>query len=289
VTSSATRCRRSCYPRQPDRHQGVVVSVEQLSRRVRSVYLQQRTPVAFVLVALVTVAGVTGYVPLLLAASVALLALVLQVLFEIERRVSEKPERVYYSTFQEALHDMNAELERRMKNGQIRVRWIGVTQEAGWPFIQNLLLSVLDHRAGKNASMQVELALLDPDGTICTRSDGPDAGQIRTTKEKIARFAQARSADLIDNTSAIAVYMYDHRPTWHAMLVDDDLMYYSTSIPSNLPFASPQGGVEVIRAGASDAEAERVRHFVAWFESIATDARVDGRFFASQSTESGAP
>lgn len=39
----------------------------------------------------------------------------------------------------------------------------------------------------------------------------------------------------------LAAYLYDHRPTWHALLIDDDLLFYSVCFPQNLQFASPQG------------------------------------------------
>jgi hypothetical protein len=261
--------------------------MERLTTRVRSLYLRQRTPVALILVSLITVASILDNSPLQLTAGLALLGLILQVLFEIEEKVTGSRTTTWYPTFQEALPHMSDEIERRLRRGLVRMRWIGVTQEAGWPFSQNLLIKILDGHFGKAACLQVELAAIDPDGEICRRPNGPDRDQVRSTKDRISRFVAAWGTQLVDRNSAIALYLYDHRPTWHALLVDDDTLFYSTAMPQNLPFASPQGGVEVVKIDGEEQDVERIRHFIAWFKSIALDARNTGRAVSSQSAKSG--
>ena len=259
-----------------------------LTERVRSFYLEQRTPTALVLVALISVASVLSYAPLQIAAAVTLLILILQVLFEINDKVTRPAEEVWYPSFQAALPHITEEIVKRLSCRTVRIRWIGVTQEAGWPFSQNILLEIMEGRLGTVAALHVELALLNPDGQICQRPDGPDREQIRSTIDKISRFATSHNAQLANHRSSVTVYQYDHRPTWHALLIDDDLLYYSTAMPQNLAFASPQGGVEAVKADGGESDSERVRHFIAWFESIALDARLAGRIVSSQPTVAGA-
>jgi hypothetical protein len=204
------------------------------------------------------------------------------VLFEIDEKVTESKAKIWYPSFQAALPHMTEEIARRLRHRHVKMRWIGVTHEAGWPFSQNILLEVLAGRLGPSASLHIELALLDPDGQICQRPDGPAREQIRSTTEKISRFISLHSKQLTNHGSSITVCMYDHRPTWHALLVDDDILYYSAAMPQNLPFASPQGGVEVVKVDGGEPDAERVRHFIAWFESIISDARASGAIVSSQ-------
>ncbi len=258
-----------------------------LSERVRSLYTQWRPPVALLLVAIITVASVLSYLPLQIAAAVALLGLILQVLFEIDEKITASKAKVWYPSFQAALPSMTEEITKRLRRRPVRMRWIGVTHEAGWPFSQNILLEVLNGDLGVAASLHIELALLDPDGQICQRPDGPDQDQIRSTAEKISRFAQSHKKELVNHQSSIKLYMYDYRPTWHALLLDDDTLYYSTAMPRNLAFASPQGGVEVVKAEGGDSDAERIRHFIAWFESIMADARAFGKVVSSRPKPSG--
>jgi hypothetical protein len=256
--------------------------VDRLAARVRRLYFRQRTPVALILVATVTVASVVDYAPVQITAAVALLSLILQVIFEIDEKVTNTRTTIWYSTFQEALPHMTEEIEKRLSGGRtVRMSWVGVTHEAGWPFSQNILLKVLDGRLGSSASLRVELAFLDPDGEMCKRPDGPDRDQIRSTKEKIARFATTHHTQLTGHNSGMALYLYDHRPTWHALLIDDDTLFYSTCLPQNLPFASPQGGVEVVKDDAGEHSAERIRHFIAWFNIITLEARAAGKFVGS--------
>jgi hypothetical protein len=260
--------------------------LDRLTDKVRKLYVQQRAPIAFMLVGLITVAGVLDYSPLQLAAGVALLGLILQVLLEIDAKVTGPEAEVWYSTFQEAAPHINGEIESRLRRGPVRIRWIGVTQEAGWPLVQNLLLKIFEGKFGPTSSLKVDLALLDPDGGICKRAEGPDRDQIRATKEKIARFINAHSSDFVARRSNVMAYLYDYRPTWHALLVDDDLLYFSTCLPQNLPFASPQGGVEVVRLGQGEPDVERIRHFVAWFEWIVLEARATERATTPKATGS---
>jgi hypothetical protein len=70
------------------------------------------------------------------------------------------------------------EVEARLRrNRGVTMKWIGVTQETGWPFVQNLILGMLDGRLGRG-KLEVELAFLDPDGLICRGPGGPDNGQV---------------------------------------------------------------------------------------------------------------
>jgi hypothetical protein len=257
---------------------------------VRSLYFQQRAPVAFVLVALITIATVMDYAPLQLAAGLALLALILQVLFEIDEKTSAARTITWYPTFQEALPQVTQEIERRLRRGRrASIKWVGVTHEAGWPFSQNVLLNLLNGQLGNSASLQVKLALLDPDGQVCQRQDGPDKEQIRSTKEKISRFMEEHRDGLVRHRSVLAFYMYDHRPTWHALLLDEDMLFYSTCLPGNLQFASPQGGAEVVSVDTDEQSAERIRHFIGWFETIKAEAHASGKSAASQGLVTPSP
>lgn len=245
---------------------------------VRSFYLQRRAPVAIILVLTITVASVLGNVPAQLSAGLALLGIILQVLFEIDEKITDTRIHIWYPTFPEALPHVTNEIKKRLHRGQVRIRWIGVTHEAGWPFIQNTLLNFLGDHFSKAASIQIELAVLDPDGDICRRTDGPDHNQIRSTKEKVSRFIATRKEQLITQNSTITLYFYDYRPTWHALLLDEDTLFYSTAMPQNLAFASPQGGVEVVKIDTGKPQAERVHHFIAWFDAIAFEARKANKF-----------
>lgn len=257
-----------------------------LTERVRSLYAHQRAPVALLLVAIITIASVLSYLPLQIAAAVALLGLILQMLFEIDEKVTESRAKIWYPSFHAALPDMTEEIEKRLRRRPVKMQWIGVTHEVGWPFCQNILLEVFAGHFGKAASLHIELALLDPDGQICQLPGGPAQGQVRSTMEKISDFVSLHNKQLTRHRSWIKIYMYDYRPTWYALLVDDDILYYSGAMPQNLHLASPQSGVEVVKLHGGEPDAERVRHFIAWFGSIASDAQKTGKMMSPQRTAS---
>jgi hypothetical protein len=252
--------------------------MQRLTTSVYLLYLQRRTPVALILVAVITVASVLDSTPLQISAGVALLGLIIQILFEINEKVTKRVDDVWYPTFQDALPRIRKEIDQKIHRGRVRIRWIGVTQEAGWPFSQNILLDSIAGTLGESNLIQIELALLDPDGGMCKRPDGPDRNQIRSTISKISNFIVEQSSQLKTKRCSVSVYLYDHRPTWHALLLDTDVLFYSTCMPANMPYASPQGGVEVVRANGGAPESERIRHFIAWFNKIDNEARASGKF-----------
>jgi len=249
--------------------------------KLRLIFLAQQKYVAFVLLAVIAVAGVVDNQKLQLSATVAMLALILNLLFTIDERVARSADSMWYPTFSESLPAIKAEIDRRLAKGRpVRMRWVGVTQEAGWPFAQNLLLDAYNHPARNGALLNVELAMLDPDGTVCQRPDGPDRDQVRSTAAKIVRFLSNQAAQMGGRGGSLSVHVYDHRPTWHALLLDDDRLYYSSCLPQNLVFSSPQSGVEVVCADAGEACAERIRHFIAWFEHIKAESVLAGKSLA---------
>ncbi|GLY99457.1 hypothetical protein [Actinoplanes sp. NBRC 103695] len=241
--------------------------------RLRVIYLAQRKYVAFVLLGLITVAGSVDNRKLQLAATVAMLALILNVLFTIDSRVAGASASVWYPSFSEASPAIRSDIERRLREGRtVRMRWIGVTLEAVWPFTQNLILDGLNGKGSAGGTLSVELAMLDPEGDVCRVPDGPVPDQLRATVVRMARFLDSQAPRMASHGRSLSAYLYDHRPTWHALLLDDDCLYFSPCLPQNLSFSAPQSGVEVISSTAGEASAERVRHFAAWFERIRTES-----------------
>jgi hypothetical protein len=77
--------------------------VERFIPRVRPLYIEWRSVVAFVLVVAIAVGGVVDYAPVQLAAALSLLGLILHVLLDIDKRLSRSPTTTWYPSFQELL------------------------------------------------------------------------------------------------------------------------------------------------------------------------------------------
>jgi Domain of unknown function (DUF4062) len=193
-------------------------------------------------------------------------------LAQLERELEEqRASRVWYETFNAGSHSMIDEIEGRLRRGNaepVRVRWLGVTHEAGWPIIQDVFRKVLSGRVGSRASLDAKLALLDPDGVVAESKFAPDIDVIRTTIKRIGRFERDNAEGLAKSNSRLSVLTYDIRPSWHALLVDDDLAFYSLCVPGDIDLAAPQGGIEVLRSGKSEADDARIAHVRDWFEFI---------------------
>jgi hypothetical protein len=231
---------------------------------LKAYYARAQKPLAFVLVALILLGEVIPNTALQLSAAIVLATLVLQVLFDIHDVIRERTTR-WYQTFQEALPIIAQEVRHRLRSHRrSRIQWIGITLETAWPTAQDLLVEVLS--GTRDRQLQVELAILDPD-SISNRSVRKRG---RATISSIEDFLDEHHSELDTRKCVVALYKYSHRPTWHGVLVDDDLLYYSPSFPSQFRLAHPQGGVEIVRASDGPESADRIRHFTAWFIEIKT-------------------
>ena len=239
--------------------------------RIKEQYERVSKPLALCFLLLVGVGGVVDNRSLQLAASIALLSLslILQLLFEIHARVTTSDGARFFESFASAVPQMTSSIERRLHRGQsVRLRWVGVTHEAGWPAVQAVTKLVVDETVPRSASLRAELFIIDPDGDVCARTDGPNVAQIRATIGTIAHFVSDHDASLATHKSSIDVYKYDHRPTWHGLLIDEDILYWSVCMPSNLKLSAPQGGAEVVRASDGIASRHRIEHFISWTDEL---------------------
>jgi len=205
----------------------------------------------------IIIAGVADSRETQVAATLALLLIVLETLFSIDARLDAREDVRWFATFTQSLPFVAEEIARRLQGGAlVRLRWIGVTQEAGWPFCQNMLERLLAGDFPRQARLSIELLLLDPAGIVCKSGHGPDAEVINATLRRVRSYKQDHAVELADRGSTVEVYHYDIRPTWHALLLDSDMLMFSTCRYRNVALAAPQGGAEVVRRSNGGAEAE---------------------------------
>ena len=228
---------------------------------LRRYYEKSRKPLAFAMLGLILIAGVLPNIAVQLAASVLLLTIVMHILFEMHSTVTSQ-NVAWYPSFNDAVPDMTREIRERLHSGTgVKVYWIGVTMEAGWPVIQNLLLDCINSSRGR---LDVSLAVVDPEAA------GIDAvkWRINATLGSIRHFVDEHGSQISDRNCRLAIRTYTHRPMWHGLLVGEDLLFLSPCYPKNFVFSSPQGSVEVVRARKSALAADRVNYFKAWSEEI---------------------
>jgi hypothetical protein len=227
---------------------------------IKRQYERSRKPLAFAMVALILVAGILPSKDVQLAASVALLTIILTVLFEIHDKLQASSQK-WFASFADAAPKITGEIRRRLERRRpVRVRWVGVTMEAGWPLIQNLLIDAI----ASNRALSVELGVVDP---VSIQSVAVQI-RIRSTISSIEEFIANHDERLVASKCSLAIYPYGHRPTWHALLIDDDTLFYSPSLPQNFTFSSPQSGVEIVKSPLTPEETSRIEHVSLWADEI---------------------
>lgn len=229
-------------------------------RALGDYFERSRKPLAFGMVAIILVAGVLPSSSIQLAASILLLTIILNVLFDLHAILTKRANS-WYPSFGDAVPELTREVREQIKADRaVQLRWIGVTMEAAWPVAQNLLIECLKHK-GK---MAITLAILDPEfstvGVVKTR--------ILATIESIRRFVETHEEAMRSRGCTLSLYAYKHRPTWHGLLFADQTLFFSSCLPFNFEFSSPQGSVEVIRAKDGQLASERIDFFRAWADEI---------------------
>jgi len=225
--------------------------------------------IALLFLSVVALGSVTGNRAIEFTAGLALLALLVQVIFEVRSAVVPERDTKWFERFEDAMPYVLRSIDRRLRDGQqVRVRWIGVTQYAGWPPVQRLLLGFENGTYHSSASLTVDLYLLDPNGLVCRDKHGPDPTQIRTTIDSIERFVRERIGQTVAQRCTVRVHVYDQRPTWHGVLVDDDRLYWSTCLPADLYLTAPQGPAELVLRAGGASQRHRIDHFVAWSNAL---------------------
>ncbi len=257
--------------------------MRKLSRDAGLAYEKRHRPVAWLIVVLICVGTASSIRGVQLALIGILLVLVLEVLFDVRDRVLE-PAPVWFDSFSRGIDDAADEVRRRLaKNRDVRIRWIGVTMVSGWPIVQGLLLEAERTRGRLHA----EVALLDPgwlERGELPADYRPLGARSTATLSTIDQFIQDPRGQAVNHGgSGVAVYTYSHRPTWHALLIDDDRMYFSPCDPRDFVLAGPQSGAEVVSSENGGAALARVNSFKAWWAIIAeSDPHLD-------SSTNGAP
>jgi hypothetical protein len=185
----------------------------------------------------------------------------------------------WYPIYRDALPRMESEIRSRLdRNRTVGIKWLGVTGQVAWPVIQDHLLFSKRHE-GK--TLHAELALLHPDGV----DSEPLRPQIAASIGGMSRFLEQYGAALTRSGSRLTAYGYQTRPNWHALLIDGEVLFYTPCHPKDLPFAGPQGSVEVVIAGSSSAADARIAHFLAWFDDARNDVLVDSNERAEPNAE----
>jgi hypothetical protein len=226
-------------------------------------YRRRHGLVAWLLVVVIVLGEIVPVRGVQIAAISVLLVLVLELLTDVHDKV-EARRNTWFESFNASAADAAAEVRRRLeRNRRVRLRSIGVTMEAGWPFVQNLMLEAF--RSG--ARLDAMVAFLDPEWLPA------DSSTVRkralTSATSVQEFLSDNAAALERTGSRCAAYGYRHRPTWHGLLIDDDTLYWSPCAPKDFGLSGPQAGTEVISDMTDPASVARIEAFRAWCDEIA--------------------
>ena len=244
-----------------------IQTVTTLANDVSIFYHKARRPIAF---ALVVIAAFPRLIPvpnIQLAALVALGAIILETLFEVQKQVAtNKPSRVFpefYSVSQEIQRSIAKTIDTKHV---VHIRALGMSMGHAWPFLVNTLQPFL--ASNQKQEVHLEIAILDSrwNDLQSINSDWP--ARSKTNFDEIERFFEVNRKRLTDKGWLVSVYRYRHIPNWHGVLIDNDALFLSTCFWRDKKLMGAENVYELFLRNESEVGAQRIYEFISWFEYI---------------------
>ena len=153
------------------------------------------------------------------------------------------PRSIPMTHFHDAVPRMLQEMRDRF-DSDCHFRWVGVTHESGWPVFQRIALDWLEGHHG--GSLNLELATLAPNGAIAATCPRSVQDMIAITHARIWAFASEYCDELARRSCNLTLRTFDERPTYHALLLNADLIFDSPTSAIWSSLVGPEAAVEVI-------------------------------------------
>jgi hypothetical protein len=236
--------------------------ISRTASTIGKAYQHSKRPAALALVFIAAVGSVLTSTAVQVAALTALCAILVEVLFEIQRYTIEHSRPRSFDNFYDVSLHIEEQIQQRMKRTRkVQIRAIGMSMGHAWPFLSEILRKLLDSNAG---AINLHLAIIDSQWNELAQVN-PHWGQTADGNvARISTFAEANISRLLTSGSTITISRYAHMPNWHGVLLDDDVLFESTCIWQGDTLAGAENEYE--RHVVSDPiGAARIGRFTSWF------------------------
>lgn len=236
------------------------------SGRIRKAYQLAKKPTAYILLVLTLVSTVYPQSEIQIAALIALAALVLEVIFDIQKHIASVPTGRVYSDFYQTTESMRNEISRRIEEGRpVSIRALGISMGHAWTFLTSSVTSRIQ-KDGKQIDLQI--AMINPAWEELSKINADWVARARTNYEEIERHASLMLPHLKSSGSSISLSVYSHMPNWHGVLIDDDILFLSACKWSNDTLFGGENRYEIVLASDTIGGYAKIDHFRSWFDYV---------------------
>ena len=201
----------------------------EFGHQIRQIYERSRKPLAIILVILAVLLRVIPGLgtPAMLGALAASAVIIISMLFEIHKEVTERSINTVYPDFYEASMDMRAAISKAAdRDNRLTLRWLGMSMGHAWPFLLNTLNPLMNGR--RPIQTRVELAFLDFEWPELETINPQRIETAKANFESVNRFRQDHQPVLAEKGWSIDAWLYRHMPNYHGLLINERELFLST-------------------------------------------------------------
>lgn len=232
---------------------------------LRKFYRAIRRPMAWVLVVVAAASPLAPIPEIQIAALGALGLIILELLFELHKQVTQEKDVVVFSEFYEVSLALRGAIADRLHGNQrVCIRALGMSMGHAWPFLANTLVPILE-RDGRQV-VDLQIAMLDAQWDRLEDLNPAWADRVGGNYRQILRFANEHRTLLERKGWRVSVHRYSHMPNWHGILIDQDLLFLGTCYWKSGLLTGGENQYELFRASESELATHRIEQFLSWFE-----------------------
>jgi len=223
-----------------------------------------RKPLAYILVAIAPLLGLTKWSHASEAAIVMLGFILLPTFFEIHKKVTESTHSTTFESFQAASSTLQDEIDRLSKiNGSLDICWLGLSGYH-WPYIESSLSQLL--KRPKIPKVTLKFILLDPSWDNLETINSSWRNQILGIKESVENF-NINNRIAIENANwSINIQYYRSLPQILGVLINNSTLFFSLAYWDNDRLRGGHNPTELIKSTDGNFGEIRIKEFSDWFE-----------------------
>jgi hypothetical protein len=239
-------------------------SQESLTQVAKRWYESLRKPLIVILVFL---AFVARYLNIPITKDGAMLAaalLLINMLFEIHDLLLKDKAPTRFTRFHGAAIHFRKQVEQRATPRKVlSLKWLGMSMEYGCPFLDDMLSNLKRHH--RRVRIELTVVMIDPEWPILKELNDTWPSKAQSSVKSMASLLKRIGTDSPHDIT-VELYFYRHVPNWHGFVINDRFVYLSTCSWQEGRLLGGEVTYELIDAQADNIAAERVKHFLGWFD-----------------------
>ncbi|MHC1728408.1 MAG: hypothetical protein AB9866_20795 [Syntrophobacteraceae bacterium] len=233
--------------------------------KLKETYEKSRVPLAYLLVLFAIALRFLPWPQFAVPALIALCLIILPILFETHKFVTNKESSRCSSSFTEAIPSIKRELDLYLHctpNPSIVV--LGIALYYQWPMLDSYLSHMLLNPNPPRVNVQI--ALLDPDWEEAERWSSAHRDQANSSISSIRSFVDQHKERIRKFDWSFEVWTFRYTPHWFGILIGKGKLFLGRSFWHNGRLRGGPNALEMLSSGDDFLGSCKIEEFRGWFE-----------------------